>query len=75
MTFQIWLRALLLDGSAHNRSHVIARLGPTTLRALYEQGASPSIQDILRFCEGKPQRKWSKPSEMKSEPGTMANAA
>lgn len=46
MTFQLWIRTLLHDGERHNRAHLIARLGPRSLRELYEQGVAPHVLQI-----------------------------
>jgi hypothetical protein len=53
MTFQFWFHVLLSDAASRNRSHVVARLGQQVLRQLYDQGAQPSIEAILKHYERK----------------------
>jgi hypothetical protein len=51
VTFQLWIRTLLHDGERHNRAHLIARLGPRTLRELYEQGVAPHVLKVAEHRE------------------------
>lgn len=51
MTFQLWLRALLNDAVARNKSHIVALLGPHDLRRLYLEGIPPSIESVFRNGE------------------------
>jgi hypothetical protein len=57
MTFQFWFHILLGDAAAHNRAHIVARLGQPALRQLHDKGAEPSIEAILRHGKEKPTSK------------------
>ena len=46
MQFQVWLRLLLSDAVSKNMAYRVAELSPHALKALYEQGISPSVEAI-----------------------------
>jgi hypothetical protein len=52
MSYQVWLRHLLSDATSQNMAHVVARLGPRELRRLFDDGAPPSIEGIIRYSDG-----------------------
>lgn len=74
VTFQLWVRALLLDAVGHNKAHLVAQLAPFRLRQIYAQGVPPSIEEVAPHCESKGSTKSMEAIDERTNQGALAKA-